>query len=113
MALLTISEHVDSFDTLPFINPLLWLDWVSIFDIVEEFFPLLAIFSCIIGAGLYGVCFWLTIGYGLRGFGTRQYDILVIPYQCQALESTGKRINVDDSFFVCIPSSLQAVLSGS
>lgn len=31
---------------------------------------------------IYAVCFWLTIGYGQLGYGTRQYEILQIPWLC-------------------------------
>jgi len=44
---------------------------------------MLASLSAVVGTCLYGLCFWLTIGYGLHGFGVRQYDVLNVPTFCQ------------------------------
>lgn len=83
IAVLTLSSHGGSWDTLPFIDPLLWLSWVTIYDFLMLFSPLAATLSCAIGMGIYGICFWLCIGYGLKGYGTRQYDVLSVPENCQ------------------------------
>ena len=76
----------DNFKTLPFISPLLWVDWLVVFEfsaplsrVVEPF----AGFICFI---LYIICFWLCIGYGSLGYGTEQYHILFIPEECQYID---------------------------
>jgi hypothetical protein len=35
------------------------------------------------GLCLYGICFWLCIGYGLKGYGTQQYEVLDIATFCR------------------------------
>jgi hypothetical protein len=68
---------------LPFISPLLWLDWVTVYSLCDYYLPKLAVIPGIIGACLYVVCFWLTVGYGALGYGVQQYNVLNIPTQCQ------------------------------
>jgi len=85
LAIITLFEHIHSHDTLPFINPLLWLNWVTIFAVVSNFSPIIATVSALVGSCLYGICFWLCIGYGLKGFGVRQYDVIDVPAICQTL----------------------------
>lgn len=82
-SLMTILQSSHAWDTLPFISPLLWFDWVTIYRLLDYYLPKLAVIPAIIGACLYFVCFWLTIGYGSLGYGVRQYNVLNIPMQCQ------------------------------
>ena len=81
-AAVTIHRYRSSWDTLPFISPVLWLDWIGIYDLVNQFSRPCAIIAGIVGTCLYGICFWLCIGYGLAGYGTRQYYVLNVPGFC-------------------------------
>jgi hypothetical protein len=84
-AFLTIIHHAGQRATMPFVTPLLWFDWPVIYSMIGRFSPLIAHACAIVGACFYGVCFWLTIGYGRLGFATHQYDVLDIPEYCQNL----------------------------
>lgn len=87
LAIITIARHKDSFDTLPFITPILWFDIVPLLNLAIGFGSIhLAIITGIMGMCLYGTCFWLCIGYGLRGFGTQQYEVLDIPTFCRSFD---------------------------
>lgn len=85
LAIIALFEHIHSYDTLPFINPLLWLNWVTIYAVVGNFSPIIATVSALVGSCLYGICFWLCIGYGLKGFGVRQYEVIDVLASCQTL----------------------------
>lgn len=85
LAIITVIEHRHSWDTLPFINPLLWLNWITICALVNNISPIVTTLSGIIGVVLYGMCFWLCVGYGLLGYGVRQYEVLKVSKYCEAL----------------------------
>jgi hypothetical protein len=72
-AIITLTEHQHSLETLPFINPLLWLNWTTILSLVLPLSPVLGILAGLFGVIQYGMCFWLTIGYGTLGYGVHQY----------------------------------------
>jgi hypothetical protein len=80
---MAIIQHSHSWETLQFISPVLWLDWVAIYSLCHAFSPAIAIVVGIIGSCLYCVCFWLCIGYGSFGYGVRQYNVLNVPTACQ------------------------------
>lgn len=82
LAILTLHNHGKDWPSLPFISPILWLDWVAIFAISGHIHPFLSLISFIATFLCWTTCFWLTIGYGQLGYGTRQYKILNIPYLC-------------------------------
>ena len=74
--------HGGELTTLPFISPILWLDWVAIYALggyVWAGFSFIGLIGMIL---MYAVCFWLTIGYGQLAYGTQQYEILNIPWLC-------------------------------
>lgn len=83
--MITLIRHSHSMDRLPFISPVLWLDWAAVFSFVGQRFPVLGTLSAISGICLYCTCFWLSIGYGRLGYGTQQYEVLNIPAFCQNL----------------------------
>jgi hypothetical protein len=66
-SLATIFQNSHSWDTMPFISPLLWLDWVTVYSLCDYYLPKLAVIPGVIGACLYVVCVWLTVGYGILG----------------------------------------------
>lgn len=80
---MTIIQSSHSWDTLPFISPLIWFDWVTIYSLCNSFAPKIAVIPAVIGSCLYIVCFWLCVGYGSLGYGVQQYNMLSIPTQCQ------------------------------
>ena len=88
IALLTIIRHTHSWETLPFITPLLWLNWATIWSLANRStkIPYIAALSATVGATLWGVCLWLTLGYSIWGYGVRQYDVLSVPGACQSLD---------------------------
>ena len=103
-SLAIIVQNRQSWGTLPFISPLLWADWVSIYNLCNTFTPTLSIIPGIIGACLYVVCFWLCIGYGSLGYGVHQYNVLSVPTQCQAFgpyQTDPRRY-----YFVCLHVAL-------
>jgi hypothetical protein len=83
LAILILSQRGHSWDSLPFINPLLWLDWLAIYGVSGYIWPGFSFISLIMTILSYPVGFWLTIGYGTRGYGVRQYDVLDIPDFCK------------------------------
>ena len=76
--------HCQSWDTLPFISPLIWSDWITVYGLFKPFAPKLSFIPGVIGSCLYIVCLWLCVGYGSLGYGVHQYNVLSIPTQCQA-----------------------------
>jgi hypothetical protein len=84
MSIIIQAKSGQGWESLPFINPVLWLDWAAIYSFSGHIWPGLSLLSAIIGIGMYGVSFWLCIGYANRGYGTVQYDVLDVPTLCQA-----------------------------
>lgn len=80
LATYQIGSHWYSFDTLPFITPLLWVDWLILVHALGGRFKHYAIIVAII---VWGLCFWLCIGYGFLKYGTRQYDVLELSQECE------------------------------
>ena len=80
LAIYQIAAHSQSFDTLPFISPLLWVDWLVIARICGGRFRSLTIpiVLCI-----WIICSWLCIGYGFLNYGTRQYEVLEMSKKCE------------------------------
>lgn len=85
LAVATIIRHNNSRETMPFISPILWIDWATVFGIVGARFRLLGTLSAVVGVCLYLMCFWLTIGYGQLGYGVQQYIVLDIPPLCKTM----------------------------
>ena len=85
-AIITISEHGHSWETMPFIDPLLWLSWLTIANLANAVSKYLATLSYAIATVIYVVCLWLCIGYDCKGYGTAQYDIINIPSTCQQMD---------------------------
>lgn len=85
-ACIEVFNNVGSFEDLPFVSPVLWLDWVLIYDLTNNFtWKPVAYLSMVAGFCIYIACFWLSVGYGLLGYGTRQYEVLDVPQYCQNL----------------------------
>ena len=82
-AIITIADHGNSWETLPFIDPLLWLSWITIADVGGRISKSTAWISYAVATCIYAVCFWMCIGYGCRGYGTLQYEIVNVPSYCQ------------------------------
>ena len=85
LAILRLVTHKGEYDTLPFLSPLLWTDWVSVTDMLWVFSPVLGVFGIAASLGAFGMCFWLCIGYTQLGYGTRQYTVLDVPDRCEHL----------------------------
>ena len=85
LAILRLVTHKGEYDTLPFLSPLLWTDWVSVTDMLWVFSPVLGAFGIAASLGAFGMCFWLCIGYTQLGYGTRQYTVLDVPDRCEHL----------------------------
>jgi len=82
LAIMTLQMHGGDWTTLPFISPILWLDWVTIYAVGGYAWAGFSFIGLIGTILMYAVCFWLTIGYGQLGYGTQQYEILNIPFLC-------------------------------
>ena len=82
LAIMTLSRHGGNWSSLPLISPILWFDMAAIYAITGHLHPVLTFLSFISTILLYFVGFWLTIGYGQLGYGTKQYQILHVPYFC-------------------------------
>jgi hypothetical protein len=84
LAIYQLAKHGPTFDTLPFISPLLWIDWLAIaqmwggklksLNLKPLTVPILAL--------LWLISLWLCIGYAFLGYGTQQYDVLEIASSC-------------------------------
>ena len=75
-----IGSHWNSFDALPFITPLLWVDWLILIHVLGGRFKKYVIVVALI---VWGLCFWLCIGYAFLKYGTRQYDVLELSQKCE------------------------------
>jgi hypothetical protein len=80
LAVYQIVTYSQSFDTLPFISPLLWVDWLVIAQVCRGRFRGLAL---PIAIGVWLLCFWLCIGYAFLGYGLRQYEVLEMSKECE------------------------------
>jgi len=67
---------------MPFITPVLWLDWITISALLTKWAPGFDVVALVIAFCLYVICFWLTVGYGQLGYGLLQYNVLYIPDVC-------------------------------
>ena len=85
VAITRIVSHYNTLETLPFISPLLWIDWLALSQTVHYFSPTLGTAVFLPTIAVYGMCLWLCIGYGLFGFGTFQYYVLDVPSECVGL----------------------------
>ena len=79
-----LAKHGPTFDSLPFISPLLWIDWLALAHMWGGKFKSLNLkpFMIPILALLWLISLWLCIGYAFLGYGTRQYEILEIASSC-------------------------------
>ena len=78
-AIVTITKHTER-ESLPFINPVLWFDWVAVWSFCGFFPGSLAetttLMAAAVGVAVYAISLWLCIGYAFLGYGTRQYDVI-------------------------------------
>jgi hypothetical protein len=79
-AVYKIIRHRNTFDTLPFISPLLWADWIGLHSTTVKYSrsPVLRSIAPFLGICVFVMCFWITIGYSQLGYGVHQYDVLDI-----------------------------------
>jgi hypothetical protein len=86
-ALYNIFSLLGSFDELPFLSPILWLDMALVSELLlsNKRSKPLGFVAVGIGVFMYVVSLWLVIGYSALGYGTRQYQALNIPPYCQTL----------------------------
>ena len=84
LAAYQLAKHGPTFDSLPFISPLLWIDWLVLAHVWGGKFKSLNLkpFMIPILALLWLMSLWLCIGYAFLGYGTRQYEILEIASSC-------------------------------
>jgi hypothetical protein len=76
-------KHWESRDTLPFISPLLWVDWIAVVDAATGRGLLLGSIVAGFACCIWGFCLWLCIGYAAIGYGVRQYEVLFeLPEHC-------------------------------
>ena len=87
LAVIIVASQSGEWGSLPFINPVLWLDWVAMWAFSGLLWIPLALISLIIGAALFSLTLWLSIGYGGLGYGTLQYDIINVPPLCDPFSS--------------------------
>jgi hypothetical protein len=66
---------------MPFINPILWVDWLAIYAFSGLIWPGFSFISAIMGTAIFAVSLWLCIGY-FNGYGAMQYDVLNVPPLC-------------------------------
>ena len=87
IALYDVISYKGSYDSIPFLSPVLWLDMALISDLLYSNGKTrpLSYLAAGGGFGMYIICFWLLIGYCFLGYGTRQYEALNIPQYCQNL----------------------------
>jgi len=87
LAIIRIFQHRQSLETLPFISPLLWVDWIAVAGASYEMTRKrgIAVTITTIAVCVFIMCLWLTIGYDFLGYGVRQYHILQLPEQCENL----------------------------
>lgn len=79
------THSADNFKTLPFISPLLWVDWLVVTDFGGSISRIIEGLGFTVSGVLWCICLWLCIGYGSLGYGTQQYEVLDIPAQCRSL----------------------------
>jgi hypothetical protein len=80
LAISQIVKYSQYFDKLPFISPLLWIDWVVVAQVWGGKYRK---FALPIVLFMYVFCFWLCVGYCFLKYGTRQYEVLEIPKKCE------------------------------
>jgi len=83
-AVYRIQKHAHSLDSLPYITPLLWADWIPLFTIWRGRLRYLAAFMIL---ALWVLSAWLFIGYGFLKYGTRQYEVLEMSSKCQGIDA--------------------------
>lgn len=80
-----IVNHRNSLRTLPFLSPVLWLDWVLVTDLLWTRVPILGWLGFGFTVALWVLCLWLVIGYTALDYGAEQYQVLNVPDQCRYL----------------------------
>jgi len=91
-AITVLVQHTGSLETLPFISPILWVDWISVTDhylkakLLDDGMPdvdsCLVIARTVLTVSMWVLSLWLCVGYGHLGYGTHQYNVLNVPVQC-------------------------------
>lgn len=73
-------------DSLPFISPVLWIDWLAVSAIVWQFQKRgkARYIPQVIALAVFGMNTWLILGYILISYGTNQYEVRDVPALCQA-----------------------------
>ena len=90
VALITIAKHGGGWKSLPFLNPILWLDWFALHSFSVKTYILLPV--CVaVGPAMFAISLWLVIGYSFLGYSSLQYDVLQVPSQCTVPPTTDPR----------------------
>lgn len=97
-AAVTIHRYRNSWNTLPFISPVLWLDWIGIYDLVNQFARPCAIIAGIVGTCLYGIA----SGMDLQDMELDSTTSLIYPVPVTTREFLGRQTRGEDIFFCCI-----------
>ena len=84
-AVYLLLEFRKSWNKLPFLSPVLWIDWLEMWAFIQRWSENLSIIPMAIGLTIYAMCFWLCVGYGSLGYGVYQYDVLDVPPACLEL----------------------------
>ena len=82
-----VTRSSNGFKTLPFISPILWLDWLVVSDSTSPLSKIAQVLSGFVAFAVYCICFWLAVGYGCLGYGTEQYHIISVPGFCQFIDA--------------------------
>ena len=96
IALVGIANASSNWGSMPFVNPILWMDWVAMYylfgflpwSIAAAFVP---IGCALMGAAIFVVSLWLCIGYAFFEYGKLQYEVLNVPSMCQGDFQTDPR----------------------
>ena len=111
-----IAKHWQSFETLSFISPLLWVDWLIVVHVLGG---KLKSVTMLLSMGLWGVCCWLCVGYGFLNYGTLQYEVLELSGKCGLVGIGGiswqtdpRRVRILDLHYVIFGFGTLAFLEG-
>ena len=84
LAIIELARH--PLKEIQFVSPMLWMDWLSLSGDFERAHPRLYRVTVGMMFVMYIFSFWLTVGYGQFGYGTRQYEVLDIASACIGLD---------------------------
>jgi hypothetical protein len=80
LALYRIQKYAHSLESMPYITPLLWTDWLPLLSLWKE---RIRFFALAFMAGLWLLSAWLFFGYVFLEYGKRQYEVLEMSTKCE------------------------------